>query len=80
MNKRVYVYPEIGTVLYEGPLLHKASDPRDIWIGIEWDNTDRGKHSGTVEGYTYFTSVHPAGGSLVRKNKADFGMDIITSL
>ena len=48
MNTRVYVHPEIGTVRYEGPLLHKESDPNDIWIGIEWDNPYRGKHSGTV--------------------------------
>jgi hypothetical protein len=80
MNTRVYVHPEIGTVRYEGPLLHKPSDPNDIWIGIEWDNPHRGKHSGTVEDTTYFRTASATGGSLVRKAKADFGLDIITSL
>lgn len=26
----------------------------DDWIGVEWDNPERGKHDGTHEGHTYF--------------------------
>ena len=54
MNKRVIVVNDIGTVRYVGSLRHKESDPNDIWFGIEWDNKERGKHNGTVQGYTYF--------------------------
>jgi hypothetical protein len=48
MNKRIALYEDIGTIRYEGPLMHKTSDPSDIWLGIEWDQAIRGKHSGTV--------------------------------
>ena len=48
MNKRVSIFDDIGTVRYEGPLLHKESEATDIWLGIEWDVLERGKHDGTV--------------------------------
>lgn len=25
-----------------------------VWLGVEWDDPDRGKHDGTHEGHTYF--------------------------
>lgn len=68
---------DIGTIKYEGPLQHKESDPSDLWYGIEWDIDGRGKHSGTVQGFTYFQTEKANGGSLIRKNKVDFGQDII---
>jgi tubulin-specific chaperone E len=24
------------------------------WVGVEWDNKDRGKHNGTIDGIKYF--------------------------
>jgi tubulin-specific chaperone E len=24
------------------------------WVGVEWDNKDRGKHDGTIDGIKYF--------------------------
>lgn len=80
MNRRVLVYPDIGTIRYEGPLLHKESDPNDIWLGIEWDDPSRGRHSGTVEDTIYFQTKVEKGGSLIRKKKVDFGQDIIQSI
>jgi len=67
------VISDIATVRYIGPLKHKESDPEDIWYGLEWDDPERGKHSGTVENYTYFTAKHPKGGSLIRKKNIEFG-------
>lgn len=26
-----------------------------LWLGVEWDNPDRGKHDGSHEGVQYFT-------------------------
>lgn len=26
-----------------------------LWLGVEWDNPERGKHNGTHEGVQYFT-------------------------
>ncbi len=46
-----------GTVRYFGELKHqgKPQGSNELWIGIEWDEANRGKHNGTVNGYTYFS-------------------------
>jgi dynactin complex subunit len=36
--------------LHEG----KPGDKQELWIGVEWDEKERGKHNGTVNGYEYF--------------------------
>lgn len=43
---------EMGTVRYDGPVPVGASNR---WLGIEWDNPERGKHSGEHKGHQYFT-------------------------
>ncbi|KAF0296185.1 Tubulin-specific chaperone E [Amphibalanus amphitrite] len=40
-----------------------------LWVGVEWDNPERGKHNGTVKGKEYFMTSHPTGGSMVRPRK-----------
>lgn len=49
-----------GTVLYDGPV---KNDGR--YFGIEWDDASRGKHSGTFQGTTYFTTTTPDSGSFL---------------
>ncbi|CDQ89565.1 unnamed protein product [Oncorhynchus mykiss] len=51
-----------------------------LWLGVEWDNPDRGKHNGSHEGVHYFTCRPPKGGSLVRPKKASFGVDYLTAI
>ncbi|KAL8185869.1 UNVERIFIED_CONTAM: hypothetical protein K2H54_059164 [Gekko kuhli] len=51
-----------------------------IWLGVEWDNHQRGKHNGTHEGIQYFKCRHPTGGSFIRPNKANFGVDFISAV
>uniref|UniRef100_A0A8C5NDA1 Tubulin-specific chaperone E n=1 Tax=Gouania willdenowi TaxID=441366 RepID=A0A8C5NDA1_GOUWI len=51
-----------------------------LWLGVEWDNPDRGKHNGSHEGVQYFTCRHPTGGSFVRPTKVSFGVDYLTAL
>ena len=76
MNCRVEFTGDHGTVRYEGPLQHLEKKSEDIWIGIEWDLSNRGKNNGCVGGYKYF-EANELGGSLVKKNKVNFGMDIL---
>lgn len=41
-----------GTVKYIGPVEgHKG-----LWLGVDWDDPERGKHNGTVNGVQYFTT------------------------
>jgi hypothetical protein len=42
---------EMGTVRYDGPVPLEANNR---WLGIEWDNPERGKHSGDHQGQQYF--------------------------
>uniref|UniRef100_A0A8C0C244 Tubulin-specific chaperone E n=1 Tax=Buteo japonicus TaxID=224669 RepID=A0A8C0C244_9AVES len=51
-----------------------------IWLGVEWDDPQRGKHDGTYEGTQYFKCRHPRGGSFIRPNKANFGVDFLTAV
>lgn len=41
----------LGTIKYVGPV----DGTKDIWLGIEWDDPQRGKHGGTKDGKVYFT-------------------------
>ncbi|XP_021574185.1 LOW QUALITY PROTEIN: tubulin-specific chaperone E-like [Carlito syrichta] len=50
------------------------------WLGVEWDNAERGKHDGSHEGTVYFKCRHPTGGSFIRPNKVNFGTDFLTAV
>uniref|UniRef100_A0A667I316 Tubulin-specific chaperone E n=1 Tax=Lynx canadensis TaxID=61383 RepID=A0A667I316_LYNCA len=74
----------------EAPLLRGACEgrcpdppgslPAGLWLGVEWDNPERGKHDGSHEGIVYFKCRHPTGGSFVRPNKVNFGVDFLTAV
>lgn len=76
VGRRVCCDGERGTVRYVGTVPPTAG----LWLGVEWDNPDRGKHDGSHDGVRYFTCRHPTGGSFVRPKKADFGIDFLTAL
>uniref|UniRef100_A0A671M0P4 Tubulin-specific chaperone E n=1 Tax=Sinocyclocheilus anshuiensis TaxID=1608454 RepID=A0A671M0P4_9TELE len=76
VGRRVSCDGERGTVRYVGPVPPTAG----VWLGVEWDDPERGKHDGSHEGVRYFTCRHPKGGSFVRPKKASFGVDYVTAL
>jgi len=39
-----------------------------LWVGIEWDEANRGKHNGTVNGYKYF-ACDTNKGSMIKYEK-----------
>lgn len=39
-----------GTLKYVGPV----GSTKGEWLGIDWDDSTRGKHNGTYEGVEYF--------------------------
>ncbi|XP_076583467.1 tubulin-specific chaperone E [Chaetodon auriga] len=76
VGKRVSCGEERATVRYVGPVPPTAG----LWLGIEWDHPDRGKHDGSHKGVQYFTCRHPNGGSFVRPTKVSFGVDYLTAV
>uniref|UniRef100_A0A2M4BKB2 Tubulin-specific chaperone E n=1 Tax=Anopheles marajoara TaxID=58244 RepID=A0A2M4BKB2_9DIPT len=62
---RVKVGQHFGTVRYVGEIPNTEGE----WIGIEWDDPDRGKHSGSVNGVQYFQTRLPNAGSMIRGEK-----------
>uniref|UniRef100_A0A674B4Y9 Tubulin-specific chaperone E n=1 Tax=Salmo trutta TaxID=8032 RepID=A0A674B4Y9_SALTR len=76
VGRRVACDGERGTVRFVGTVPPTAG----LWLGVEWDNPDRGKHDGSHEGVHYFTCRHPKGGSFVRPKKASFGVDYLTAI
>ncbi|NXX21775.1 TBCE protein, partial [Podargus strigoides] len=76
LGRRVLCGTERATVRYVGSVPPTAG----IWLGVEWDDPQRGKHDGTYEGTQYFKCRHPRGGSFIRPNKANFGVDFLTAV
>ncbi|KAI6906655.1 tubulin-specific chaperone [Hortaea werneckii] len=67
LGKRLSLKGQLCTVSYNGPVADKQGE----WLGVEWDDTTRGKHNGTHQGKCYFTcrSVSPTAASFLRPNQ-----------
>ncbi|XP_026310899.1 tubulin-specific chaperone E isoform X5 [Piliocolobus tephrosceles] len=76
IGRRVEVNGEHATVRFAGVIPPLAGP----WLGVEWDNPERGKHDGSHEGTVYFKCRHPTGGSFIRPNKVNFGTDFLTAI
>uniref|UniRef100_A0A061RZB9 Tubulin-specific chaperone e-like n=1 Tax=Tetraselmis sp. GSL018 TaxID=582737 RepID=A0A061RZB9_9CHLO len=62
-----------GTVRFVGTLHGREGH----WAGVEWDDPERGKHDGTLDGISYFKCIKngtPA--SFVRVDKLDTGVSL----
>ncbi|CAI7667378.1 unnamed protein product [Penicillium crustosum] len=57
----------LSTIRYVGTVQGTTGD----WLGVEWDDASRGKHSGEHKGVRYFSckSKHPTAGSFVRPSR-----------
>lgn len=49
-GRRLSFSGELCTVRYLGPVSGTTGE----WVGVEWDDTSRGKHNGSYEGVKYF--------------------------
>ncbi|XP_073345711.1 tubulin-specific chaperone E [Pagrus major] len=76
VGRRVSCDGERATVRYVGPVPPTAG----LWLGVEWDHPERGKHDGSHDGVQYFTCRHPKGGSFVRPANVSFGVDFLTAM
>ncbi|EST06052.1 Leucine rich repeat 4 [Kalmanozyma brasiliensis GHG001] len=79
VGQRVSLGPHRGTIRYRGPVPPSTGE----WLGIEWDDPTRGKHSGTSAGGTrYFDVRVPGSGSFVRatSSKLSSGCGFLSAL
>lgn len=44
---------------------------KGAWLGVEWDDTQRGKHDGSVNGERYFATASTSGGSMIRPGRLE---------
>ncbi|KAJ8950146.1 hypothetical protein NQ314_007999 [Rhamnusium bicolor] len=68
IGSRIECCGHFGTIKYIGPVEGHPG----VWLGIDWDDVERGKHNGTVNGIHYFQTQHPKSGSFLRKEKVNF--------
>ena len=51
IGKRIQVNEQTATIRYYG----EVYGAEGVWIGVEWDDPSKGKHSGVHNGRSYFT-------------------------
>ncbi|GMI05375.1 hypothetical protein TrLO_g7653 [Triparma laevis f. longispina] len=77
----------LGTVLYIGPV-SSAKNQKETYCGIEWDDSTRGKHDGSVISREDKSIVRHfrcesgslTAGSFVKSSKLNFGVDFCQTL
>jgi hypothetical protein len=71
-----------ATVRYVGklPLADSSRVGDVVWIGVEWDESSRGKHDGSFKGVRYFETSHPTAGSFLRLEKCNAGVSYMEAL
>ncbi|VDP47892.1 unnamed protein product [Heligmosomoides polygyrus] len=76
VGDRVSVGGHGATVRYVGDV----SGHPGHWVGVEWDDSDRGRHDGVVGGVRYFQTRAAKGGSLVKIQNVSPGVDLLTAI
>nr|CAD2191870.1 unnamed protein product [Meloidogyne enterolobii] len=76
LNKRVMLKEFKGVVKYCG----EVEGTTGIWIGVDWDNKERGKHNGSFNGKQYFEALSKTSGSFVREKDLEFGTDLLDEI
>uniref|UniRef100_A0A1I8B8E8 Tubulin-specific chaperone E n=1 Tax=Meloidogyne hapla TaxID=6305 RepID=A0A1I8B8E8_MELHA len=76
LNKRVILKEFKGVVKYYG----EVEGTTGVWVGVDWDNKERGKHDGSYKGKQYFKALSNTSGSFVREKDLDFGSDLFDEI
>ncbi|TFK42454.1 hypothetical protein BDQ12DRAFT_275920 [Crucibulum laeve] len=79
--------PEVGTRLnYSGHLgtvkfVGSVNNTTGVWIGVEWDEAERGKHDGVKDNKRYFSCRIPNSGSFIRPSaNISYGISFVDAL
>ncbi|RWS31751.1 tubulin-specific chaperone E-like protein [Leptotrombidium deliense] len=76
INSRVECDDVYGTVKYVGSVTGTSG----VWIGVDWDSSERGKHDGSYKDIRYFNASKPNSGSFIRATKLNFGKSFFEAL
>ncbi|THH06709.1 hypothetical protein EW145_g3896 [Phellinidium pouzarii] len=83
IGRRIKVHEHTGTIRYIG----EVQDTRGIWLGIEWDDPARGKHSGQKDGrqlvspFSIFSLRVAGTGSFIRPSPSiSYGQSFLHAL
>ena len=76
VGKRISVDGYYGTIKFIGSVPPTKGD----WLGVDWDDPDRGKHDGSRDGVQYFNCQCKTSGSFVRPQKANYGVNICDAI
>ncbi|XP_017782115.1 PREDICTED: tubulin-specific chaperone E [Nicrophorus vespilloides] len=76
VEDRVECQGSYGTIKYIG----EVDGHSGTWLGVEWDDSDRGKHDGSVKNIEYFKARSATSGSFVRPEKIELGQSIISAI
>ncbi|KAF9652922.1 hypothetical protein BDM02DRAFT_3183259 [Thelephora ganbajun] len=63
IGTRILLSGHIGTIKFVGSV-HGTTG---TWLGVEWDDPQRGKHDGAKDGVQYFACAIPGTGSFIRQ-------------
>ncbi|KAI3464276.1 hypothetical protein Pfo_020939 [Paulownia fortunei] len=66
----------IGTVKYVGPVEGYSGN----WVGVDWDADGEGKHDGSHNSVSYFTTRGPNTASFVRHHNLSAGVSLLEAL
>ena len=77
-GQRVEVGGERATVRWEG----EVGNTGQVWLGVEWDKTGRGKHDGNHNGVNYFSPVRPGNNSsfIKRSKVTEWGKGLLAAV
>ncbi|CAG9821842.1 unnamed protein product [Phaedon cochleariae] len=76
VGDRIECGGHFGTIKYIGPV----DGHHGIWLGVDWDEQERGKHNGTINGKHYFDTRYSTSGSFLRKEKVKSGRCLIEAI
>ncbi|KAL5532876.1 hypothetical protein ACEPAF_4650 [Sanghuangporus sanghuang] len=77
IGRRVSLHGNKGTIKYIG----EVQGTNGTWLGVEWDDRTRGKHSGEKGGRQYFACSVPGSGSFIRPSPAiSYGQSFLSAL
>ncbi|PBK93057.1 hypothetical protein ARMGADRAFT_1012740 [Armillaria gallica] len=77
IGARISLSGHVGSIHFVGPVRGTTG----TWLGVEWDNPERGKHDGVRDGTRYFSCRIPKSGSFIRpSSNVSYGRSFLEAL
>ncbi|VDK75737.1 unnamed protein product [Litomosoides sigmodontis] len=76
VGDRVEVGGNRGTIKYIGAVQGYDGE----WVGIDWDNPERGRHDGSAKGKRYFQANSAKSASFIRSSAVNLGKNLLEEM